>query len=186
MWFHLKLTDITSYSLAIVNVSTFQQPSTESGGVSLHATCLHALFEPVPGPLCKVSQSKCNTHFIYKLLPQYHGRVHASAMKPVGSIASQVHDSTSCLQVGRYMRTHVLKIKHHLVQPCVNFDTIRGPFKGLWWVDFNALVSGGSMTINSMVTLRLQVHTRVTSDIPRNIRLVIPNASSQPFNCYCN
>ena len=118
-------------------------------------------------------------HFVYKLLPRYHGRVHASAMKPVGSIASQVHDSTSCLQVGRYMRTHVLKKKCHLVQPCVNFDTIRGPFEGLWRVYFYPLVSGGSMTINSMVTLWLQVHTRVTSDNPRNVRLVIPNASSQ-------
>ena len=77
------------------------------------------------------------------------------------------------------MRTHVLKIKRHLVQPCVKFNTIRGPFKGLLWVSFNPLVSGGSMIINSMVTLPLQVHTRVTSDIPRNVGLVIPNASSQ-------
>ena len=41
------------------------------------------------------------------------------------------------------------------------------------------LVSGGSMTINSRVMLWLQVHTRVTSKIPRNVRLVIPSASSQ-------
>ena len=156
-----------------------KQPSTESGGVSLHATRLHTLFEPVPGPLCKVSRTKRNTHFIYKLLPRYHGRVHASATEPVGCVASQVHYSTGRLQVGRYARTHVLKIKRHLVQPCVDFDAIRGPFKGLWWVDFNALVRGGSMTIGSRVTLQRQVHTRVTSKISRNIRLVIPNTSSQ-------
>ena len=84
-----------------------------------------------------------------------------------------------CLPVGRYTRAHVLKVKSHLVQPCVNFDTIRGPFEGLWRVYFDSLVSCGSMTIDSMVTLSLQVHTRVTSDIPRNVRLVIPNASSQ-------
>ena len=151
----------------------------ESGGVSLHATHLHTLFEPVPGPLCKVSRSKCNTHFIYQLLPHYHGRVHASATKPVSSVASQVHDRMSGLQVGRYTRTHVLKIKCHLVQPCINFDTIHGPFEGLRWVYFDPLVSGSSMTINSMVTLSLQVHTRVTSDSPRDVRLVVPNASSQ-------
>ena len=90
--------------------------------------------------------------------------VHASATKQVGSVASQVHNSTIGLQVGRYMRTHVLKIRSHLVQPCVNLDTIRGPFEGLWRVYFYPLVSGGSMTIDSMVTLSLQVHTRVTSD----------------------
>ena len=100
-------------------------------------------------------------------------------MKPVGSIASQVHNGTSCLQVGRYTHTHVLKIKRHLVQPCVNFDTIRGPFKGLWRVYFDPLVSGGSMTIDSMVTLSLQVHTRVTSESPRDIGWLVPNAISQ-------
>ena len=100
-------------------------------------------------------------------------------MTPVGSIASQVHNSMSGLQVGRYTCAHVLKIKSHLVQPCVNLDTIRRPFKGLRRVYFYPLVSGGSMTIDSMVTLSLQVHTRVTSDIPRNVRLVIPNASGQ-------
>ena len=167
------------YSLTIINVSTFQQPGTESSSVSLHATHLHTLFKPVPGQLCKVSRSKRNTHFIYQLLPHYHGRVHASATKPVGCVTSQVYNSTSGLKVGRYTRTHVLKIKHHLVQPCVDFDAIRGPFKGLQWVDFYPLVSGSSMTINSMVTLRLQVHTRVTSEIPRNVRLIIPKASSQ-------
>ena len=167
------------YSLTVINVSTFLQSDMESSGVSLHATRLHTLFEPVPGPLCKVSRSKRNMHFIYQLQPRYHGRVHASAMKPVSCVASQVHCSTSCLQVGRYMSTHVLKIKHHLVQPCVDFDAIHGPFKVLWWVDLNPLVSGSSMTINSMVTLWLQVHTRVTSTIPRNIRLGIPNTSSQ-------
>ena len=83
------------------------------------------------------------------------------------------------LQMGRYARTHVLKVKRHLVQPCVNFDTIHGPFKGLRWVDFDPLVSGGSMTISSMVLLGLQVHTRVTSNIHKNVRLVIPNSSSQ-------
>ena len=154
MWFCLNPTNKMLYSLTVVNISTFQQPGTESSGVSLHATRLHTLFEPVPGPLYKVSWSKCNTHFIYKLLPCYHGRVHASATKPVGSVASQVHDSTSCLQVGGYTRTHVLKIKRHLVQPCVDFDAIHGPFKGLRWVDFNALVSGGSMTVGSRVTLQ--------------------------------
>ena len=77
------------------------------------------------------------------------------------------------------MRTHVLKIKRHFVQPCVHFDTIHGPFKGFQWVNFVPLVSGGSMNINSIVTLGLQVHTRVTSDSPRDIRLVVPNASSQ-------
>ena len=77
------------------------------------------------------------------------------------------------------MCTHVLKIKRHLVQPCVNFDTIHGPFKGFRWVDFDPLVSGGSMTINSMVTLGLQVHTRVTSKSPRNIGLLVTNSSSQ-------
>ena len=118
-------------------------------------------------------------HFVYQLLPRYHGRVHASAMKPVSCVASQVHYSMGCLQVGRYTSTHVLKVKRHLVQPCVNFDAICGPFKGLWWVDFNALVSSGSMTITSMVTLQLQVHTQVTSEIPRNVRLITPNASSQ-------
>ena len=61
--------------------------------------------------------------------------------------AGQVHDSMRRLQVGRYTRTHVLKIKRYLVQPCVDFDAIRGPFKGLRWVDFNALVSSGGMTI---------------------------------------
>ena len=125
----------------------------ESGGVSVHATHLHALFEPVPGPLCKVSRSKCNMHFVYKLLPRYHGRVHASAMEPISCVTRQVHYSTGCLQVGGYTSAHVLKVERHLVQPYVNFYTIRGPFKGLWWVDFNALVSGGSMTISSMVTL---------------------------------
>ena len=59
----------------------------------------------------------------------------------------------SRLQVGRYTHTHVLKIKRHLVQPCVNFDAIYGPFKGLWWVDFNALVSNCGMTIGSMVNV---------------------------------
>ena len=167
------------YSLTVVNVSTFQQPGTESSGVSLHATHLHTLFEPVPGPLCKVSRSKRNTHFVYKLLPRYHGRVHASATKPVGSVASQVHNTTSGLQVGRYMRAHVLKVKSHLVQRFVNFDTIRGPFEGLQWVYFDPLISGGSMTIDSMVMLSLQVHTRVTSDSPRDVSLVVPNASSQ-------
>ena len=105
--------------------------------------------------------------------------MHASAMKPVGSIASQVHNSTSCLQVGRYTCTHVLKVKRHLVQPCVNFDTIRGPFKGLQRVYFDPLVSSGSMTINSMVTLSLQVQTRVTSESPRDVGLLVPNTSSQ-------
>ena len=81
--------------------------------------------------------------------------------------------------MGRYTRAHVLKVQCHLVQPCVDFYAIRGPFKGLWWIDFNALVSGSSMIISSMVMLWLQVHTRVTSNIPRNVRLVIPNASSQ-------
>ena len=100
-------------------------------------------------------------------------------MKPVGSVASQVHNSTSGLQVGRYPRAHVLKIKSHLVQPCVNLDTIHGPFEGLWRVYFYPLVSGGSMTIDSMVTLSLQVHTRVTSDSPRDVGLLVPNASSQ-------
>ena len=102
-----------------------------------------------------------------------------SAMEPVSCIARQVHHSTGCLKVGRYTRTHVLEIQHHLVQPCVDFYTIRGPFKGLRWVDFNALVSSGGMTIGSMVTLLRQVHTRVTSNISRNVRLVIPNTSSQ-------
>ena len=148
-----------SYSLAIINVSTFQQPSMESSGVSLHATHLHTLFELVRGPLCKVSRLKRNTHFIYQLLPPYHGRIHASAAKPVGCVTSQVHHSTSGLKVGRYACTHVLKIQRHLVQPCVDFYTIRGPFKGLWWVDFNSLVSGGSMTINGRVMLQRQVHT---------------------------
>ena len=77
------------------------------------------------------------------------------------------------------MCAHVLKIKGHLVQPCVNLDTIRGPFKGLWWVYFYPLISGGSMTIDSMDTLSLQVHTRVTSDSPRDVGLLVPNASSQ-------
>ena len=81
--------------------------------------------------------------------------------------------------MGRYARTHVLKVKHHLVQPCVYFDAIRGPFKGLWWVDLNALVSNGGMTIGSMVTLRHQVHTLMTSKSSRNIRLLIHNTSSQ-------
>ena len=151
----------------------------ESGGVSLHATRLHTLFEPVPGSLCKISQSKCSTHFVYKFLPCYHGRVHGSAAKPVSCITRQVHHSTGCLQVGRYMRAHVLKVQRHLVQPFVNFYAIHGPFKGLRWVDFNALVSGGSMTIGSRVTLHWQVHTRVASEIPRNSRLGIPNTSSQ-------
>ena len=151
----------------------------ESHGVRLHATHLHTLFKPVPGPLHKVSRAKSNTHFIHKLLPRYHGRIHASAIKPVGSVASQVHNSTSGLQVGRYTRTHVLKVKSHLVQPFVNFDTIRGPFEGLRRVYFDPLVSGSSMTIDSMVTLSRQVHTRVTSDSPRDIRLVVPNTSSQ-------
>ena len=167
------------YSLTVINISTFQQPSMESRGVRLHTTHLHTLFKPVPGPLCKVSRAKCNTQLIYKLLPCYHGRVHASATKLVGSIASQVHDSTSCLQVGRYTRTHVLKTRRHLVEPCVNFDTIRGPFKGLQWVYFDPLVSGGSMTLDSMVTLGLQVHTRVISESPRDIGLLVPNSSSQ-------
>ena len=179
MWFCLEATNKISYSLTVINVSTFQQPGTESGGVSLHATRLHTLFKPVPGPLCKVGRTKCNTHFIYKLLPRYHGRVHASATKPVSCIASQVHYSTSGLQVGRYMSTHVLKIKSHLVQPCVELDTIRSPFEGLWRVYFYPLVSGGSMTINSMDTLSLQVHTRVTSDCPRDVSLLVPNASTQ-------
>ena len=77
------------------------------------------------------------------------------------------------------MRAHVLKVQRHLIQPCVYFDAIRGPFKGLRWVDFNALVRGGSMTIGSRVTLRHQVHTLVTSKSSRNIRLVIHNTSSQ-------
>ena len=85
----------------------------------------------------------------------------------------------SGLQVGRYMCAHVLKVKSHLVQPCVNFDTIRGPFEGLWRVYFYPLVSGGSMTIDSMVMLSLQVHIRVISKSPRDVSLVIPNASSQ-------
>ena len=76
-------------------------------------------------------------------------------MKLVGSIASQVHNSTSGLQVGRYMRAHVLKIQSHLVQPCVNLDTIHGSFEGLQRVYFYHLVSGGSMTIDSMVMLSL-------------------------------
>ena len=100
-------------------------------------------------------------------------------MKPVGSVASQVHNSTSGLQVGRYTRAHVLKVKSHLVQPCVNFDTIRGPFEGLQRVYFYPFVSGGSMTIDIMATLSLQVHTRVTSDSPRDVSLVVPNAGSQ-------
>ena len=57
------------------------------------------------------------------------------------------------------MSAHVLKVKSHLVQPCVNFDTIRGPFEGLRWVYFDPLVSGSSMTLDSMVKLGLQVHT---------------------------
>ena len=69
-------------------------------------------------------------HFIYQLLPHYHGRVHASATKPISCVASQVHNSMGCLKVGSYTRTHVLKIKRHLVQPCVDFDAIRGPAKG--------------------------------------------------------
>ena len=77
------------------------------------------------------------------------------------------------------MRANVLKVKNHLVHPCVNFHTICGPFEGLQWVYFDPLVSGGSMTVNSMVTLSLQVHTRVTSNSPRDVRLVVPNASSQ-------
>ena len=168
-----------SDSFAIVNVSTFQQPSTESGGVSLHATRLHALFEPVPGPLCKIGRTKRNTHFIHKLLPRYHGRIHASATEPIGCVASQVHYSTSRLEVSRYTRSHVLKVQLHLIQPCVDFDAIRCPFKGLRWVDLNALVRGGSMTVGNRVTLRRQVHTRVTSQIFRNIGLLIHNTSSQ-------
>ena len=81
--------------------------------------------------------------------------------------------------MGRYARTHVLKVKRHLVQPCVYFNAIRGPFKGLRWVDLNALVSSGGMTIGSMVTLRRQVHTLMTSKSSRNIRLVIPYTSGQ-------
>ena len=77
------------------------------------------------------------------------------------------------------MHAHILKVKSHLVQPCVNFDTICGPFEGLWWVYFGPLVSSGSMSLDSMVTLGLQVHTRVTSDSPRDVRLVVPNASRQ-------
>ena len=80
------------------------------------------------------------------------------------------------LQVGRYTSAHVLKIQRHLVQPCVDLDTIRSPFKGLRRVDFNALVSD-SMTIGSKVTLRLQVHTRVTTLI--NIRRLSPHSSNQ-------
>ena len=151
----------------------------ESRGVRLHTTRLHTLFKLVPGPLRKVSQAKSNMHFIHKLLPHYHGRIHASTTKPVGSIASQVHYSMSGLQVGRYTRAHVLKIKSHLVQPCVNLDTIRGPLEGLWRVYFYPLVSGSSMTIDSMDTLSLQVHTRVTSDSPRDCGLLVPNANSQ-------
>ena len=81
--------------------------------------------------------------------------------------------------MGKYTRAHVLKVKSHLVQPFVNFDTIRGPFEGLRQVYFDPLVSGGSMTINSMVTLGLLVHTQVTSESPRNISLLVPNSSSQ-------
>ena len=77
------------------------------------------------------------------------------------------------------MCAHVLKIKSHLVQPCVNLDTIRGPFEGLLWVYFYPLVSGGIMAMDSMDTLSLQVHTRVTSDSPRDVGLLVPNASSQ-------
>ena len=77
------------------------------------------------------------------------------------------------------MRAHVLKVQRHLVQPCVDLYAIHGPFKGLWWVELNALVRGGSMTIGNRVTLQHQVHTLMTSKSSRNIRLVIPNTSGQ-------
>lgn len=60
------------------------------------------------------------------------------------------------------MSAQVLKVKSHLVQPCINLKTICGPIEGLWWVEFYAVVSAtSSMTISIIVAWAWQVHTQV-------------------------
>ena len=102
----------------------------EGVSVCLDIGHLRALLWMIPCQLRIVCQAKCNAHFINKLLPHY-GRVHAGAVKSVGCIASQVHDSMGSLQVAWHMGSHVLKVKNHLVQPCINIDAIYCPIKGL-------------------------------------------------------
>ena len=82
----------------------------------------------------------------------------------------------------RYTSPYILKVQHHLVQLYVYFNKICCSVKGLWQVNFNALViATSSMNIGSKVMLPLQVHTQVTPSTTNNISLLVPKASRQPI-----